>query len=101
MLVKLIEIQSNIKLILSCHVNNVRVLEADKLDDLPKFASPEVQTARRSSEPKTDLETLGPAALTKLTLNLVKKALLPKIKYHWDQGFKQVSWTSLENKSEC
>ena len=22
--------------------------------------------------------------------NLVKKALLPKIKYHWDQGFKQV-----------
>ena len=25
----------------------------------------------------------------KNSFNLVKKALLPKIKYHWDQGFKQ------------
>jgi len=36
------------------------------------------------------LELFKPESLVaKTPYNLVKKALLPKIKYHWDQGFKQ------------
>jgi len=51
---------------------------------------PEKFKARKTSEPKTELEFFKPEAMiAKTPYNLVKKALLPKIKYHWDQGFKQ------------
>ena len=46
--------------------------------------------ARRTSEPKTELELFKPESLlAKNPFTLIKKALLPKIKYHWDQGFSQ------------
>jgi len=51
---------------------------------------PEKSKARKTSEPKLELELFKPdAMIAKTPYNLVKKALLPKIKYHWDQGFKQ------------
>jgi len=46
--------------------------------------------ASKTLEPKTELELFKPESMiAKTPYNLVKKALLPKIKYHWDQGFKQ------------
>ena len=67
-----------------------RVLEADDLlDQLPDFEAPSQEIARRKSQ-QSELELMCPEQLVlKNAFNLVKKALLPKIKYHWDQGFKQ------------
>lgn len=46
--------------------------------------------ATKTTEPKLELELFKPESMiAKTPYNLVKKALLPKIKYHWDQGFKQ------------
>ena len=46
--------------------------------------------ARKISEPKIELELFKPESmLAKNPFTLIKKALLPKIKYHWDQGFAQ------------
>ena len=46
--------------------------------------------ARKTSEPKIELELFKPESLVaKNPFTLIKKALLPKIKYHWDQGFAQ------------
>ena len=67
------------------------MLEAELLEELATFLAPEARTARRQEEPKSQLELMKPEAMTmRNAYNLVKKALLPKIKYHWDQGFKQV-----------
>ena len=67
-----------------------RVVEADDLlDQLPDFEAPSQEIARRKSQ-QSELELMCPEQLVlKNAFNLVKKALLPKIKYHWDQGFKQ------------
>ena len=66
-----------------------RVLQADLLDQLPDFEAPTQEIARRRSQ-QSELELMCPEQLVlKNAFNLVKKALLPKIKYHWDQGFKQ------------
>ena len=56
------------------------------------FTPSTVQTvkARRTSEPKTELELFKPESLlARNPFTLIKKALLPRIKYHWDQGFSQ------------
>ena len=59
------------------------------LDQLPDFEAPTQEIARRRSQ-QSELELMCPEQLVlKNAFNLVKKALLPKIKYHWDQGFKQ------------
>jgi len=66
-----------------------RVLEANLLDHLPDFEAPTQEIAKRKSQ-QSELELMCPEQLVlKNAFNLVKKALLPKIKYHWDQGFKQ------------
>ena len=62
------------------------------LDHCHDFVVEQVQQfkARRTSEPKIELELFKPESLVaKNPFQLVKKALLPKIKYHWDQGFSQ------------
>jgi hypothetical protein len=67
------------------------VLEAELLEELPCQPSPPAEVARRSSTLGPELELLRPEALDmRSAYNLVRKALLPKVKYHWDQGFKQV-----------
>jgi len=61
-------------------------------EECENFETAEIEKfkARKSSVPKLELELFKPEALvTKTPYNLVKKALLPKIKYHWDQGFRQ------------
>ena len=67
-----------------------RVLEDDlDLDQLPDFEAPPEEVAGRKSQ-QSELELMSSEQLVlKNSFNLVKKALLPKIKYHWDQGFKQ------------
>merc|ERR1712211_197682 len=67
-----------------------RVLEEElDLDQLPDFEAPSEEVARRKSQ-QAELELMSSEQLVlKNSFNLVKKALLPKIKYHWDQGFKQ------------
>jgi len=50
----------------------------------------EMHKAKKTSEPKSELELFKPdLMIAKNPFHLVKKALLPKIKFHWDQGFKQ------------
>lgn len=50
----------------------------------------EVFKARRSSYKEDNSHLIKPDILVlKNPLNFVKKALLPKVKYHWDQGFRQ------------
>lgn len=54
------------------------------VDQLEKYK------AKRTSEPTLELELFKPESLlAKNPFTLIKKALLPKIKYHWDQGFSQ------------
>ena len=78
------------------------MLEAELLEELPSFLAPEAETARRQQEPKSELELMKPEAMTmRNAYNLVKKALLPKIKYHWDQGFKQVQAVPSERAPSC
>ena len=65
------------------------VLQSDLITQLEVFQV-ESFKARRISEPKIELELYKPESLVaKNPFTLIKKALLPKIKYHWDQGFSQ------------
>eukprot|EP00092_Neocalanus_flemingeri_P006212 GFUD01006684.1.p1 GENE.GFUD01006684.1~~GFUD01006684.1.p1 ORF type:complete len:700 (+),score=137.10 GFUD01006684.1:114-2213(+) len=76
----------------SCYLiasENTNVLSTETCED---FNTLETETfkAKKTSEKKSELELFKPESLlAKTPFNLVKKALLPKIKYHWDQGFKQ------------
>jgi len=71
-------------------LGNTRVLESEFVDELSDFQPPDISKAIKSVEPKTSLEMLRPEAIQlRSNYTLIKKALLPKIKYHWDSGFKQ------------
>jgi len=51
---------------------------------------PEMLKARKSSVKEDNSHLVKPDVLvTKNPMNYVKRALLPKVKYHWDQGFRQ------------
>jgi len=68
---------------------NVNIHYLETYDD---FTVTQVEKfkARKTSEPKLELELFKPESLVaKNPFTLIKKALLPKIKYHWDQGFAQ------------
>ena len=76
------------QLLASCGISCVDT-EAEACREL---ATPQLELARarRTSVPKLELELSKPESLVaKTPFQLVKKALLPKIKYHWDQGFSQ------------
>ena len=76
------------QLLASCGISCVDT-EAEACREL---ATPQLELARarRTSVPKLELELFKPESLVaKTPFQLVKKALLPKIKYHWDQGFSQ------------
>ena len=76
------------QLLASCGISCVDT-EAEACAEL---ATPQLELARarRTSVPKLELELFKPESLVaKTPFQLVKKALLPKIKYHWDQGFSQ------------
>jgi len=76
----------------SCYLaasENAFVLKSETYQDFTTVQTEKFK-ARRTSEQKLELELFKPESLVaKTPYNLVKKALLPKIKYHWDQGFKQ------------
>ena len=65
------------------------VLHLEVTNQMEAFKVEEFK-ARKTSEPKIELELFKPESLmAKNPFTLIKKALLPKIKYHWDQGFSQ------------
>ena len=67
----------------------VNILKSDVITELEVFRVDKFK-AKRTSEPKIELELFKPESLlAKNPFTLIKKALLPKIKYHWDQGFSQ------------
>merc|ERR1712200_139805 len=65
------------------------LLEAgEEAQDLVLFQPVEEKARRASVKPENNLnkpETL----VLKNPYNYVKRALLPRVKYHWDQGFRQ------------
>lgn len=68
---------------------NVNTLHCDIAEDFSVFQTEKFK-ARKTLEPKTELELFKPEAMVaKNPYTFVRKALLPKIKYHWDQGFAQ------------
>jgi len=76
----------------SCYLiasENTPTLSSETSEDFNTLETEKFK-ARRTSEQKTELELFKPESMVaKTPYNLVKKALLPKIKYHWDEGFKQ------------
>ena len=68
---------------------NVNTSHCDFAEDFSVIKTEKFK-ARRTSEPKTELELFKPESMVaKNPYTFVRKALLPKIKYHWDQGFAQ------------
>lgn len=68
---------------------NVNTLDCDIAEDFCVYQTEKFK-AKKTSEPKTELELFKPESMVaKNPYTFVRKALLPKIKYHWDQGFAQ------------
>jgi len=75
-------------------VLSVAGLERREEEETEDWRPAELETckARRSSYKEDTSHLVRPDTLVlKNPLNFVKKALLPKVKYHWDQGFRQGS----------